>query len=121
MRASRIPLSFGVLLIVLGVVTFAGVGVSVVLHRLIFIPILVGAELVVGVLFVLVTFPKWHAELEAAARAELPESPTEAASPTAPSGASSPTVPVPEPIPFDPVDQEPNYDPVADADEQGSL
>ena len=117
----RIPRSFVALLVVLAIATFVGVGLSVVFHRLILIPILVGAELVVGVVFVLVTFPKWQAELEAAARSQPTASPTDSHLPTAPAKASPQLEPRPPPVPFDPVDEQPDYDPVEDADEHGAL
>lgn len=117
----RIPPSFAALLVVLAIATFVGVGLSVVFHRLILIPILVGAELAVGVVFVLVTFPKWYAELEAAARLQPTASPADTHPPTAPSEASAQPEPRPPPVPFDPVDEQPDYDPVEDADEHGAL
>jgi hypothetical protein len=56
MRGYVAPVSFGAVLGLLGIVTIVGVGLAVVFHRALLIPIVIGVVLAVGIAYILLTY-----------------------------------------------------------------
>jgi hypothetical protein len=127
--------SFGTVLAILGVATVVGVGLAVVSHHLILAPLVLGAAVIVGIIFVLGTRwnPSTDAVLDELESSEPFDDPVEEADrldsagpPVAapPSGDESPAstgLPTEEAVTQDDAgegidDDTPGYDPVEEAD-----
>jgi hypothetical protein len=116
MRRYVPPLSFGAVLTALSAATVVGVGASLVLHRSILIPFVIGAAIAIGIVYIVVfgapalevTPLHDSVSLDAAVPSAGPvPSPADPGIPESPVGASSTAEPEPE---------EPFYDPVEEAD-----
>jgi hypothetical protein len=123
MRGYIPPLSFAAVLGILSVATIVGVGVSVVIHRNYLIPVVIGAAIAVGIVYIVLTIDTGSSEPEPTTAtggvpvpAVLPASDapgTATASDSVPGSAVASTTGIP--IKEGP-DDEPFYDPVEEAD-----
>lgn len=118
MRGYVPPLPFGAVLALLGVATVVGVGVAEVVHRPVLVPVVLGAALVVGILYIFLTIGREVPPLETASPPDPSPSNTGPLVPTPPPAGTPPAASPSsvETAPVDPVDLDPDYDPVEDAD-----
>ena len=116
MRQYVPPFSFGVVLAVLSAATVVGVGVSIVVHRTILIPFVIGAAFAIGIGFILLFGQPGLEEIpvegpDAANGTIAASSPMSAPADTDAAENSSAVSGMVEPEP-----NEPSYDPVEEAD-----
>jgi hypothetical protein len=118
MRGYVPRLSFGAMLVLLGVATVVGVGTAVVLHRVFLVPVVIGIAIAIGIVYIFL--PIGRAPLEA----ELPppvddapfDDPVEEAD-RLDSSRSPRDSPAPmDTVTLDPAKDDPSYDPVEEAD-----
>ncbi|MGA7847094.1 MAG: hypothetical protein WCB18_08425 [Thermoplasmata archaeon] len=125
------PVSFGALLGLLSVATIVGVGVAVVTHQTLVIPVVIGAAIAVGIAYIVLTYGSETSEPDVSDSAgptgagetvrdgttDSTLRATSAVEPTRPvSAPSAGAAPAREQGPVDPADEEPFYDPVEEAD-----
>ena len=116
MRRYVPPFSFGVVLAVLSAATVIGVGASIVLHRSILIPFVIGAAIAVGVGYIIV-FGSPALEEAPVEEVPSPEGTAFPSSPVPPSvGPGTPESAMASSPPVEPEPDEPFYDPVEEAD-----